>query len=244
MKSFKDKVVLITGAGKGAGREVALAFAQQEAMIAVNDITPINLDQTVADIQVRGVKVMDYVFDVSKKMPVTAMINQVVQDWGRIDFLVNCASVDPGGSIIELDEWDWRRTVDVNLTAAFLMTQAVANVMIGQGEGVILNIVTPPKSDYSEANQAALLASKAGIIGFSRAAASELAEYNIRVNVLLMKNFVAAMTRGEAEFSKILSSVQTQNGVQRSRNLPEWVLYLCSDQAAAISGQEVIVDEE
>lgn len=130
MKEFKDKVVLVTGAGKGTGRSVALAFAQQEAILAVNDISPVNLDQTILEVQAKGARVADYVFDVSKKMPVVAMINQVVEDWGRIDILINCASVDPGGSILELDEWDWHRTIDVNLTSVFLTTQAVANMMI------------------------------------------------------------------------------------------------------------------
>ena len=130
---FSDKVILITGAGKEIGRKIALAFAAQGAVIAANDLTPINLDDTVVEIRSSGGTCKDDVFDIAKRMPVKAMVDQIKNDWGRIDILVNCASFEPRASILEMDEWDWQRAIDVNLTGAFLLMQSVGNVMRDQG---------------------------------------------------------------------------------------------------------------
>ena len=132
---FTDQVVLITGAGRGLGRALALAFAREGARVAANDLTPINLDETLAQIQAGGGQGRGYIFDIAKKMPVQALIEAVRQDWERIDILVNNAAVMPRAGILEMDEWDWRRTLDVNLNGAFFTTQSVGRVMRAQGGG-------------------------------------------------------------------------------------------------------------
>jgi 3-oxoacyl-[acyl-carrier protein] reductase len=93
MAHIKDKVVLITGAGRGPGRSIAEAFAARQAIVAANDLTPINLDVTLERIVSAGGRAKDYIFDVSKKMVAQTMIDQVLSDWGRIDILVNHAAV-------------------------------------------------------------------------------------------------------------------------------------------------------
>ena len=129
MGDFTDKVVLVTGAGKGKGRAVAEALAARGAIVAANDVTPVNLDETVARITAYGGRVKAYVEDIAKKMPVQALVNQVLDDWGKIDILVNCAEVAPSAPVLDMDDWDWQRTLDVNLTGAFLLTQSVGRVM-------------------------------------------------------------------------------------------------------------------
>jgi NAD(P)-dependent dehydrogenase (short-subunit alcohol dehydrogenase family) len=179
MNYFKDKVVLITGAGKGAGRALALAFAERGAIVAANDISPINVELVIAEIEARGGKAKAYVEDVAKKVGVQYLINSVEEDFGGIDILVNHAAVEPHTSLLDMDEWDWHRTLDVNLTGTFLMMQSTARVMNGKGKGEILNIVA--ESGRGVEKGAAYLSSMAGLAALSRQADRELSPHGIRV---------------------------------------------------------------
>lgn len=126
---FAGKVVLVTGAGRGYGRAIADAFARRGAIVAANDITPVNLDVTVEHIREYGGQVKEYLYDVSVAMQVEAMVAEIAADWGRLDILVNNAGVEPHQPILDMDEWDWRRTIDVNLSAPFFLIQAAGRMM-------------------------------------------------------------------------------------------------------------------
>jgi len=195
MGDFTDKVVLVTGAGKGTGRAIAEAFAARGAIVAANDVTPINLDETVARITASGGCVKAYVEDIAKKMPVQALVNEVLDDWGRIDILVNCAEVEPRFPLLDMDDWDWQRTLDVNLTGTFLLMQSVGRVMRAQGGGVMVNLGARAKS---RENRGAYFVSKAGLVALTEQAAGEFAAYHIRVHL------VAPEETGEAA-EKIIS---------------------------------------
>src|SRR5512140_3780183 len=106
---FIGKVILVTGAGKGIGRQAAEIVAARGAAVAVNDVSPVNLDDTLAHILAAGGEARAYVEDIAKKMPVQTLLNQVLDDFGRIDILVNCATVEPNRTILEMDDWDWQR---------------------------------------------------------------------------------------------------------------------------------------
>jgi NAD(P)-dependent dehydrogenase (short-subunit alcohol dehydrogenase family) len=184
MNDLKDKVVLITGAGKGAGRSLALAFAERGAIVAANDISPINVEQVVAEIFASGGKAKAYIEDVAKKVGAQSLVNSVEDDFGGIDVLVNHAAVEPHMSLLDMDEWDWHRTLDVNLTGAFLMTQSVGRIMRTSAKdiGAILNIVTGPGRGADAARSAAAyLSSMAGLAALSRQADLELSPHGIRV---------------------------------------------------------------
>jgi NAD(P)-dependent dehydrogenase (short-subunit alcohol dehydrogenase family) len=178
MSDLKNKVVLVTGAGKGTGRAVAEAFALRGAMVAANDISPVNLDETVAHILAAGGHVKAYVEDIAKKMPVQTLLIQVLDDFGRIDILVNCAEVEPQKSVLEMDEWDWQRTLEVNLNGAFLLTQSAGRIMKEKGGGVIVHAGERAKKPEGHA---AYFASKAGLAALSTLAADELSEAGVRV---------------------------------------------------------------
>jgi NAD(P)-dependent dehydrogenase (short-subunit alcohol dehydrogenase family) len=180
MNYLKDKVVLVTGAGKGEGRALALAFAERGALIAANDISPINVELVVAEIETCGGKAKAYIEDVAKKVGVQSLVNSVEEDFGGIDILVNHASVEPHTTLLDMDEWDWHRTLDVNLTGAFLMTQSAGRIMREKGNGVILNIVSGP-SRGGDKDAAAYLSSLAGLAALSRQADVELSPHGIRV---------------------------------------------------------------
>jgi len=175
---LKNKIILITGAGKGVGRALALAFAERGAVVAANDISPINVEQVVAEIVTHGGQAKAYIEDVAKKVGVQYLINSVEEDFGGIDILVNHAAVEPHTPLLEMDEWDWHRTLDVNLTGAFLMTQSTARVMQAKGQGVILNVVTESGSS------AAYRSSMAGLRALSASADSELSPHGIRVHTI------------------------------------------------------------
>ena len=116
MTDFKGKVVLITGAGKGSGRTLAKAFARQGATVAANDISPINVEEAVEEIRAQGGDARAYVDDIAKKVGAQALVKQVEDDFGHIDILVNHAAVEPRSPLLDMDEWDWHRVLDVNLT--------------------------------------------------------------------------------------------------------------------------------
>ena len=180
MNYLKDKVVLITGAGKGAGRALALAFAERGAVVAANDISPINVELVVAEIESRGGRAKAYIEDVAKKVGAQYLVNSVEDDFGRIDILVNHAAVEPHTSLLDMDEWDWHRTLDVNLTGAFLMIQSTGRVMKEQGNGEILNIVAG-SGRGEDKDAAAYLSSMAGLAELSNQAGRELSPHGIRV---------------------------------------------------------------
>ena len=218
---FQDKVVLITGAGRGTGRQIAETFAAQGARLAINDISPQNVDSLVAELRQRGYHAKAYVDDIAKKVAVQAIVNQVEEDYGRIDVLINHASVEPHASLLDMDEWDWHRALDVNLTGAFLTMQSVGRVMRDRGGGIIINIISI-SGDTVALDRSAYVASLFGLIGLTRQAARELFGYGIRVH---------AVGRGLGRFQN--------SGTTVPADLSRAVLFLCDPAASHLTGNIV-----
>jgi len=182
MTKLKNKIILITGAGKGSGRLLAKAFAEHGAIVAANDISPINVEEVVDEINKSGGHAKAFIEDVAKKVGAQHLIKQVEDEFGRIDVLINHASVQPHAALLDMDEWDWHRVLDVNLTGTFLMTQSAGRVMRGQGSGVIINLIAANQA--SATGEASFAASMQGIRGFTHQAAQELNPYGIQVHAL------------------------------------------------------------
>lgn len=175
---IKGKVVLITGAGKGCGRTLAETFAEQGARVALNDISPINVDEVTDKINSRGETARSYIEDVAKKVGAQALVKSVLEDLGGMDILINHAAVEPHSPLLDMDEWDWHRTLDVNLTGAFLMMQSAGRVMRAQGHGTIINIVA---GTDAKRETGAYISSKAGLTALSHQAEIEFRPHGIRV---------------------------------------------------------------
>lgn len=243
--NFEGKVILITGAGRGIGRELAAAFATHGAKVAANDITPVNLDQTVEQVSSAGGIIKDYVTDVSKKMPVQAMVSRILEDWERIDVLVNNAGVEPHAPLLDLDAWDWQRTIDVNLSGPFFTTQIVGRIMREQGEGVIVNIASIAGRAHGLKDRSAYVASKMGLIGLTRESARELAAHNIRVNAVcpgvIETEMTAELRQNQARVARWLEDIP-QNRLGQPGDIAGLVMFLCSTEASYITGQAINVD--
>lgn len=244
MDEFLDKVVLITGAGRGAGREVALGFSSLGAAIAANDINPLNLDETVNRIHQTGGKARSYVFDIAKRMPIEAMVTQVLEQFGRIDFLVNHASVEPDAPLLGMDEWEFHRTLDVNLGGPFFTLQLVGRHFQQQGGGSIVNLISTAKAGNT--GHAALSASQAGLIGLTRAAAQELEPYHIRVNSVYTASIDAGLSPSTgfdlASYYRWVAALP-QAKLHGYSDLVRKVLFLCSGAASSITGQVILVNQ-
>ena len=220
---YQDKVVLITGAGRGSGRMLAEAFAAQCASLALNDISPQNVESLTAELNARGATAKAYVNDMVKKVAVQALVNQVEDDFGHIDVLINHAAVEPHTPLLDMDEWDWHRTLDVNLTAPFLAIQSMGRIMRESGGGAIINLLSIPGETVAF-DRAVYVASLFGLVGLTRQAARELFGYGIRVH---------ALGRGLDRFQNADTTIPA--------DLTRAALFLGSPRAVHLTGQIVNV---
>lgn len=218
---FKDKVVLITGAGRGTGNMLAEAFANEGASLALNDISPQNVERLASDLKARGANVNVFIEDVAKKVGVQALVKQAEDAFGRIDILINHASVEPHVPILDMDEWDWHRVLDVNLTGAFLMLQTTGRIMRANGGGVIVNVASLPEGTAT-LDRSAYIASLYGVVGLTRQASRELFAHKIRVH---------ALGRGLGRFQNTATTIPS--------DLTRAILFLCSPRAAHLTGNIV-----
>ena len=242
---YQDRVVIVTGAGRGIGKAIALAFGRAAARVAVNDINPDSARQTADDIAAAEGTASSHVADIANKMAAQSMIYDVIEAWGRVDVLVNNAGVEPTGSILTFDEFDWNRTLDVNLKGAFLCLQTAARAMKEQGGGVIVNIASIAGRAHGLYNRAAYVASKSGMLGLTREAARELAAHNIRVNAVCPGVIVTPMTehlRNDTQQMARWNQEIPQGRLGQPEDVTGMVLFLCSDEARYITGQSINVD--
>lgn len=243
--SFKDKVVLVTGAGRGIGKAIAKRFAESGAKVVVNDVNPDTGDATAKEINEAGGQAHYINADVANKMAVQTMHYEILDTWGRVDVLINNAGVEPTGSILTMDEWAWDRAINVNLKGAFLCTQTVGRSMKEQGGGAIINIASIAGRAAGLRDRSAYVASKTGLVGFTRECAREFAAYNIRVNAVCPGVIITEMTAhlrdNEVQMKKWLEDIPAGR-LGDPADVTGLVLFLCSDDARYITGQAFNVD--
>jgi NAD(P)-dependent dehydrogenase (short-subunit alcohol dehydrogenase family) len=243
--NFQSKVVLVTGAGRGIGQAIAIAFAKEGARVAVNDINPDSCATTMNAVHSIGGEAIACHADVCNKLAVQTMLIDIEDHWGRIDVLINNAGVEPHQPILTTDEWDWDRTLDVNLKGAFICSQSVGRMMVKQGGGAIVNIASIAGRAAGLRDRAAYVASKTGLIGFTKECAREFAAHHIRVNAVCPGVIITAMTshlrQNEAQLKKWLEDIPLGR-LGEPDDVTGLVLFLCSDAARYITGQAIHVD--
>jgi 3-oxoacyl-[acyl-carrier protein] reductase len=233
--NLTGKNALVTGAGEGLGWAVAVALARAGARVFANDLNPDRADSVVAHICAQGGEAQAYQCDISNKLMVGPLIESMRDAYGKIDIVVNAAGVEKRASLITLDEWDWRRVVDVNLTGAFFVSQLAGRVMKDEGGGVIINLASTAGHPLARAYSAAYVASKAGLVGLTKELAREFAAYGVRVNAVCPANIV-----GDSEPPSLDKVPQGRLG--QPSEVAAVVLFLCSDAASFITGQALHVD--
>lgn len=240
--NLTGKVALVTGAGRGIGKAIAQGFSDTGAAVAVNDIDPQTAAMTVGILHGEA---KPYMADVSDSSAVQNMVEQVVKDFGRLDILVNNAGVEPRASVLDMTDEEWHSAIDVNLSAAFYTSRAAGRIMKAAGEGVIINISSIAGHNIPIALRSGYVASKAGLVGFTRECAREFAAYGIRVNAIcpgvIETEMTAHLRENKEQMAKWLADIP-QGRLGIPEDVVGLVLFLCSDAARYLTGQAINVD--
>ena len=193
MQNLKNKKALITGGSRGLGKAVALALANEGVHIAITGRNEKLLQETVKEIETKGVKATYIVFDVANKLEVFTSLEKLQKEFGVFDILINNAGIAAFGGILEMNDEQWENIIKTNLLGAYYVVKAIVPSMIEQKSGDIINI-SSTAGLKGNAVTSAYSASKAGLIGLSESLMFELRKYNIRVTTLTPSTIASDMT--------------------------------------------------
>ena len=243
MKLLEGKTAIVTGAARGIGKAVAIRFAQQGCNIAFTDLViDENAKTTEAEIAAYGVKVKGYASNAAQFDDTHEVVNQIVNDFGKIDILVNNAGITRDGLMMRMSEQQWDMVINVNLKSAFNFIHALTPVMIKQRAGSIINM-SSVVGVHGNAGQANYSASKAGMIGLAKSISRELGSRGIRANAIAPGFIITEMTHQLSE--EVREEWAKQIPLKRG-GTPEDVanaaLFLASDLSSYITGQVIQVD--
>ena len=235
------KVSLITGAAQGIGLATALKFAAEGATVIVCDVQQAGVDSAVAQCRALGATAEGFVMDVTQRTMVDAVIARVVAQFGRIDTLVNNAGITQDARLQKMTLEQFDRVIDVNLRGVFHCAQAVADVMVAQGSGVILN-ASSVVGIYGNFGQTNYAATKFGVIGFTKTWSRELGPKGIRTNAVAPGFISTPMVMAMPE--KVLQELQAKVPLKRlgqPEEIANVYAFLASDEASYINGAVIEV---
>lgn len=242
MSQLANQIALVTGAGRGIGRAIALKFAGEGADVVCVSRTAENAEKVAAEVRGVGRRAWSYAVDVAETGGVTTFAEAVLAEAGRVDILVNNAGVTRDGLLMRMSDADWDTVLDTNLKGAFLVTKAFCRAFVKQRSGRIINI-SSVIGLMGNAGQANYAASKAGLLGFTKSVARELASRGITVNALAPGFIETDMTAGlNAQLKEqVLKSIPLGSFGQ-AEDIAAAALFLASPAARYITGQVLTVD--
>ena len=240
---FEGRTAIVTGAARGIGRAISSELARRGCNIAFNYLhSAVPAGQVEVELRALDVKVRGYQVDASDVAAVDSMVRQVREEFGRVDYLVNNAGITRDKLLLRMSEQDWDEVLDTNLKSAFAFSKAAAGIMMRARFGSIVN-VTSISGIVGMTGQANYSASKAGMIGFTKALAKELASRNVTVNALALGFIQTDMTTAipEEYRAKILESIPLAR-MGTVEEVGRVTAFLLSEDARYITGQVIQVD--
>ncbi len=243
-KKLAGRVAIVTGAGRGIGRAIALKLGEAGAAVAAADLELENAQVTTRILVEKDVRALPLAVDVSNEESVKAMTRAVEGILGRIDILVNNAGIMFRTKIARIPIGEWEKTLRVNLTGPFLCIKAVLPGMKKRRWGRIVNISSSAGRSVSTLGGAHYTASKAGLLGLTRAVAKEVAPFGITVNAVCPGLIDTAMVRATTTPEEIASYIRSFpiRRLGRPEEIGELVVFLCSENAAYITGASVDIN--
>ena len=241
MKLLEGKTALITGASRGIGKAIALKLAEHGANVAFTDLF---INEATAELEKElatlGVKGKAYASDASRFAESQVVVDQIVEDFGKVDILVNNAGITKDGLLMRMSEEQWDAVININLKSAFNLTKAIQKTMLASKGGSIIN-VSSVVGVGGNAGQSNYAASKAGMIGFTKSIAKELGSRNIRCNAVAPGFIVTEMTVGKLS-EKVIEDWYTRIPMKRGGTPDEvanTILFLASDLSSYVTGQVI-----
>ncbi len=242
MTPLENQIAVVTGAGRGIGRAIALKFAAAGADVVCVSRTAENSEKVAVEVRALGRKAWAQALDVADAAAVAAVAEKILTDCGKVDILVNNAGVTRDGLLMRMSEADWDTVLDTNLKGAFLVTKAFSRAMIKQRSGRIINIASVVGL-IGNAGQCNYAASKAGLIGFTKSTAREVASRGITVNAIAPGFTETDMTAALNESMRAELIKQIPLGLfGQPGDIANAALFLASPEARYITGQVLAVD--
>ncbi len=241
--NLSTRVAIVTGSGRGIGRAIALKLAESGATVVLNDVGDVKPVEAVAkEIKTMGIECLPVMADVSSSSDVSRLVDETMSAYKRVDILVNNAGIARDQLLLRMSEEDWDKVLAVNLKSVFLCTKAVLRPMAKQRWGRIISIssIVGIIGNKGQANYAS---AKAGIIGFTRAVAKEVASHGVTVNAVAPGFIDTEMTRGlKEDWKQELKKLIPLGDFGSPRDVAEAVAFLASEGAGYITGQVLGVD--
>ena len=246
MFNLKGRVAVITGASSGLGKQMAYAFARQGADLALLARRVEKLEELKSELENSGIKALAVKCDVTSTEDINNAAKMVEQEFGTVDILINCAGSSKDKGVLEMNDEEWDFTIGTDLTSVFKVTRAFGNIMKKHNYGRIINIASMyGMVGNSEIPTIAYHSSKGGVINFTRAAAAELASYNITVNAICPGYFYTELTTQVLDTEKFQEFAKTHVPMKRygkEGELNAGAIFLASDEASYVTGIVLPID--